>query len=196
MFTLNSSTKLIIPDPNKLMITEFKKIWDLDKTKDKKNALENLSYIYYVSDFKSPYVNAYSPEDLPSIVKEAFISQKNWKVTKNIEDGIKAYKELQKTKTIKLFEAADRAVNNLIKYFDTVDLSERVITDEEGNETTDDKVHDIAAKVMSNLQKIGPVATAIEEARKRVEKELAVKDTSSVRGKGILKSRELPKNKR
>lgn len=190
MFTLNSSTKLIVPDPNKLLIPEFEKIWSRDKTKDKRNALENLSYIYYLCDFKSPYANAYSPEDLPVVVRESFITQKNWRVSKEIQAGIDAYKKLQDTKTIKLFKAADKAIDNLITYFDSVDLSKVGIDDE-----NPDKVHDVAAKVMGNIQKVGPVATALEEARKRVEKELTIKG-NSIKGKGTLRSRELPRNKR
>lgn len=185
MFTLNSSTKLIIPSPNKLLIKEFKAIWNKDKTKDKHVALEELSFIYYVSDFKSPYVNGYSSGDLYKIVQESFISDKKWKVTKDIKDAIAKYKELQETKTIKLFKAADRAIDNLINYFDGVKLED----------IDEDKRHDIAAKIMNNLQKVAPVASAIEETRKKVEKELLVKE-SSIKGKGILKSRELPRNKR
>lgn len=193
MFTLNSSTKLIVPDPNKITIPEFRVLWERDKTKDKRNALEDLSFVYYVSDFKSPYVNGYSSTDLIEVVKKSFISQKGWKIETNINNAIKAYKILQETKTIKLFRAADNAIDKLIGYFDSVDLTGT--EDEEGNMIMDDKVHDIAAKVMNNLQKVAPVANALEEARKKVEKELSVKE-NSIRGKGILKSRELPKNRR
>ena len=185
MFTLNAVTKLIIPDPNKLLIPEFKLIWDNDKSNDKKLALEELSYIYYISDFKSPYVNAYPSGKLEEIVKEAFISNVKWKPSKDIQKAITKYKELQETKTIKLFQAADKAIDNLIKYFDEIKLEE----------IEDDKRHDIAAKVMNNLKQVAPVSSAIEEARKKVEKELSVKE-SSIRGKGTLKSRELPKNRR
>jgi len=185
MFTLNSSTKLIIPDPNKMQIAAFKALWDKDKTNDKKYALENLSYIYYICDFKSPYVNAYPSGELEKRVQKEFITKKGWKEDKYIKAAISKYKELQETKTLKLFQAAERAVDNLIKYFDEVKLED----------IGDERKHEIAGKVMTNLSKVAPLATALEEARKKVEKELNIKE-SAIRGKGTLRSRELPKNRR
>ena len=75
--------------------------------------------------------------------------------------------------------------DQLVKLFDDIKLES----------IDEDRKHDIATKIMNNLQKVAPVATALEEARKKVEKELNIKE-SAIRGKGTLRSRELPRNKR
>ena len=56
-----------------LLIPELKVIWDADKTKDKSKAVTKLSYIYFLCDFKSPYVLSVPPESLKSTVGRDFM---------------------------------------------------------------------------------------------------------------------------
>lgn len=192
MFAIDNKTGLIIPNPNKLIIPEFKKIWERDKSKSKSTALAELSYVYFICDFKSPYLNSYIGEELKSTVKGAFITSKTWKEDKVIKEAIAKYNRLQETKTIKLFRASEKALDELTAYFDTISLKDETVN---GVVVVDPKKHDKAAKLMSNLQKVAATAASIEEARKKVEKDVSLKD-NKLRGKGTIKSREMPKSRR
>ena len=54
LFDLRDFTVTI--SPKALMVPEFKALWDRDKSNNKSTALSELAYVYYLSDFKSPYL--------------------------------------------------------------------------------------------------------------------------------------------
>ena len=52
----------VIVHPEALLIQSFKLLWDRDKSKDKARALKELAYVYFMTDFKSPY-DRYDPAE-------------------------------------------------------------------------------------------------------------------------------------
>ena len=51
----------VIVSPEALLIPEFEEIYKRDKSKDKAKAIKELSYIYFISDYKSPYISSIAP---------------------------------------------------------------------------------------------------------------------------------------
>ena len=62
----------VVINPDAVIIPPFIDVWERDKSKNKLTATKELSYIYFLCDFKSPY-SIYSEADRPSKVKEDFL---------------------------------------------------------------------------------------------------------------------------
>jgi len=106
-----------------LLVPEFKKIWDKDKSKDKSKAFKELSYIYFSTDYKSLYL-AYDPEVREERLLLDFIGDIKWKPDADIKTAIEKYKDLQKTPSIGFLEDAMMAVDATRKYFRGVDYTQ------------------------------------------------------------------------
>ncbi len=174
----------MLKEPGVLLISEFKKIWDADKTKDKDLALKIFAYIYFKSDFKSPYRNSKTVEELPVVLKVDLNLPKDFTETKDMQLAEAKYIDLQTTKSLKMILSAEKSLDQITKYFDAFDITK--ITAE------DDKASAIS-KLMSNLKQVDEVATKLEFVKDKIAKELQTKKLS---GSKVLSSRELPKSKR
>lgn len=183
MFTLGANNTVILEDKSLLLVKEFKDIWDKDKTKAKTSALKEFAYIYLKNDFKSPYRNAYFLDELPKVLKRDLSLVKNWKPSKELELAEDKYNSLQTTKSLKALNAAENALDQITKYFDTFDITK----------VDKDKQADAINKLMTNISKMDETSAKLAIAKKRIAEELSNKNLS---GKKTLTSRELPKNKR
>ena len=79
MFDLDPNNNVIIKEPVILNVKEFKVIWDRDKTKNKSQANKEFSYLYLKNDFKSPYRNSYSKEEITDVLKRDLGFDDDWK---------------------------------------------------------------------------------------------------------------------
>jgi len=183
MFKLTIDNKIDI-DPFYLLIPEFKSIWDIDKSKDKNNALNELKYIFFTTDFKSPYkTSSINEKELKEKVKLDYMPS-TWKETKAIIEASNKYSELQHSKVLILFDSADKVLSQISKFMNDFEL------DEDG-----EKNEDAIIKMLNIIDKIPKVTAQLEDTRKKIEKDLAMKD-DNIRGKGTIQKRELPKSKR
>lgn len=152
----------VIPRSATLLVKEFKAIWD---KKDKEQALKELAFVYYLTDYKSVYMST-DPSERESIIIEDLGLSTKWKQDKLIQDAIKKYKQLQETPTMRLLQSAQEALEQLVQFFKTVNLSER---DKSGKPVH--KPSDIT-RAMSETAK---VAEALDKLSERVKKELDIK---------------------
>lgn len=104
-----------------VMIPEFSALWKRDKSKDKVEACKELAYIYYMGDYDSPYLS-YSPEIRGIQLKKDMGIKK---ISKEMEEGVKKYKMLQDTPSIRFLDSAIKAMESMEKYFNKVNFSER-----------------------------------------------------------------------
>ena len=72
----------VVIHPDSIAIPAFKAVWERDKTKAKHRATQELSYIYFVNDFKSPYA-IYPHKDRVAKVMGDFIKESDWKPDPN-----------------------------------------------------------------------------------------------------------------
>lgn len=113
----------VIITPEILCISPFSEIWSKDKTKEKVNANNQIKYIWFFADFNSPYFQ--QPEDIRSkMIIEDVIKDKEFKVTKEIKEGVEKYKSLNTTPAIEAVENAATFLRKVQDYFKTVDLGE------------------------------------------------------------------------
>lgn len=107
-----------------LMIPEFAALWKRDKNKNKDNAKTEIAYIYFILDFKSPYL-AYSNEERESVIKKDLFKNENWKPDKEISDAMHKYTEMMETPVTRMLKSAFKGVDKLQEFLDNVDLDER-----------------------------------------------------------------------
>lgn len=182
MFELNSDNKVIIA-PEFLVIKEFSELWERDKTKAKDSAFRELSFVYFISDYKSPYRIAYGTEQLQEVLVKDFIKDTTWKPDKKIVEAIKKYKELQQTPAMKALDIAYKGIEKCYKYVENINIE----ASEDPNGTM--------KTVMDFVKKLGETTLSLNIIKEKIEKELTEKKHNT-RGAGELRSRELPKLQR
>mgnify|MGYP007100054278 CR=1 FL=1 len=153
----------VIVQPDKLALPFFKVIWDNDKSKSKDLAFKELSYIFYMVDYKSPYL-VYPEEQRTEELIRDIIKDNKWKPSKEVKEAIVKYKDLTKTVSSELLESVKSLLYRLKGYFDTIEFDEKA-TDPE----FEMKKAEAAQKGIANVAKsIESLAQLEERVRKEV----------------------------
>jgi hypothetical protein len=148
--------------PQSLIISQFKKLWTRDKSKEKKKAKIELAYVYYYSDWRSPYrIYPEKEERSERIILDIF--EKGWKIDEKILEACQKYEELNTTDSMLLLQDARGAVGKLRAYFRDVDLTER-------DEKTGKPIYS-AKDLMLNLKQVGSVIKGMKELQEEIAKE-------------------------
>ena len=164
------------------MIPELKTIWDADETKDKIEAIKKLSYIYFLCDYKSPYVLSVPPELVAKTVAKDFMKDEDYEPDSSTLAAIDKYKELQKTPSMSLLEAATITIHKLSSYLRSVDLSER---DKSGKPVYK------PSDVTNSLKSIGGIVESVAKVQEQIEKETVAQ--GKLRGQRKKGNREDPR---
>lgn len=168
----------VVINPDSLAIPPFREIWERDKTKEKHKATQELSYVYFICDFKSPY-NIYSEEDRIIRVLEDHIKDPDWKPDPLVKVAMDKYNEFQRTYNMRFLESARGLADKLAEYFDAVSFHEK---DEHG------KLIYNAKDAVSNLKQVGDVIESLDKVEDKVKKEIDSK--AKVKGQKKIRSRE------
>lgn len=163
-----------------LMISEFKVIWERDKSKGKEKALQELAYVYHTTDFQSIYRN-YHSSTRESKIKTDIFGNRDWKPDMHIIQAQIKYKELQTTLSMELLNDAETGLEKLRDYFREANFDD----DDEGK---------AAKNFIANIKQLGDIVKGMKSLREEVEKELV--DQMQMRGGSIIGNRELPPDKR
>jgi len=177
MFDINEKGVIVVK-PEYLILKPFAEI-----KKKYKNYLEVLTYVYFIADFKSEFRKRYDEKDLHETICTALEITVNAKDT-DIITAIEFYKDLQKTKSLQLFTAAENTLGQITKYFNDFKLED----------FSEDKKDEAVARIMKNLSSVGTLAKNLEDARKTVEQEL-MNNNNRNKGGIKIKKREIPKNR-
>jgi len=157
--------KLII-SPECLAISPFSELWANDKSKSKAIATAQIKYIWFYTDFSSPYFQ--QPERVRGkMIALDVLKDKDFKETKEVKECIAKYKELSSTPATRMVEAANILAGKMESYFKDVDLSSVDVK----------KVTDI----FINMPKI---VSSLKEAEKKCMEE--INDGVKVRGNNKL----------
>ena len=165
VFNFNNLTKTLeINEPEILLVKEFADLLKRDKSKTKDRVTRELTYIYLAIDWKSPY-NQYSEHDRhDEAIADSGLTENEFN-DPVFREACRKYRRLQDSnKSIKLLEAAKRAADQFIDYFDTiVDLNER---DANGKPVF------TAEKVMKEMATLHKVHEELVTLENQVKKEL------------------------
>lgn len=167
LFTLKNNIVQI--DPDTLAIPEFLVIYNRDKSKTKDLAYKELSYIYFKTDYKSPY-QSYPENKREDALLKDFIRDSTWKADKAVLEAISKYEEFQQTPSMRLAKAIRKAQDKVTDYLDT------------GESDLDIKDY------VSVIEKAGKMVESSDKVEDKVKKEITAAE--KIRGGGAIKSRE------
>ena len=118
MKVFDISSGEVVLDPSRLIIPEFRKLWLRDKTKDKHNAMREISYITFKFDLSAdnPY-RGYNEYERDEILKRDLFSNINWQPDKDVLVAINKFQELMETTNVRVLLGAKQAAEELAKWF-------------------------------------------------------------------------------
>ena len=136
----------VIPSPYALTIPEFKVLKP-----------EELSFVYFFTDYQSPYSPYGEEERLIKLKNDLGVSP-----NPKVRAAILKYKELSETAAMKLLKAARVSIVKLEAYFKDVDLT-----------LLDDKDKPIyhAKDLVMNLSNMGKLVASLDELEEIVQKQ-------------------------
>lgn len=148
--------------PECLVIEPFKTIWESDKSKTKEKATKAIEYIWFFSDFNSPFFQQ-NPTERHKLITEYIIKDKNYKVDDVLKKGIDVYNELNVTPSMRLFMAVQESIVKMEKFFKETDYNE-----------------DNIVKIQRAIMDMPKLQSAVQEALENCKKE----NSSNVRVRG------------
>ena len=153
-----------------LLLKPFKEIWQRDKSKNKDKALQELGYIYFMSDPRSDYQYLVDEEERSKAIKEGEGIDSKWKPDKLVLDAITFYKSFKPTSAL-LLEDTRFAVDKLRKLLREIDLTE-----------VDDKGKPIYTlnTITATIKQVPSLVKDLDEAEKTIAREI-IQD-ESIRG--------------
>ena len=175
LFSVNTKGKVVL-DPHALGIAAFRKIWN--KHKDKEKAINELSYIYYMCDYKSYFSNITDEDEKHVEICKAVFNKEDYKVDNDMLTALKQYRK-DIPISVSILEDAKIGINTLREYFKGVDLMEL-------DPKTGKPVHD-PTKFSNNLKSLADNIDNLEKLEDKVKRDTQI--SSNVRGgreKGIF----------
>jgi hypothetical protein len=148
-------------NPDIIAVPAFNVLWERDTSRNKTTAKKELSYIVFLSDFKSPYRDLPPKEKVSIIRADIFGKRSDWKPDELVQEAIDKYRQLQKTPTMYLLESAEEAVDKLANYFRTVDF--------EGADDIGKAAKDLASSVVT----VGNIRKSLSSLKQQVETEIS-----------------------
>ena len=115
----------IIPTPECLSIPEFYALWKRDRSKFKKKAMQELTYITFLVDntIHNPY-RGYGEDMREGILRTDYFEE-GWNPVDKVVEALARYRSMQKTTSSRLVGAAQIAADRLADYYKTVNFLER-----------------------------------------------------------------------
>lgn len=164
MLTLDNG--LLVIQPELLALPVFEVIWNRGSDNNHARALHELTYVYYMYDYDSPFRQYPMAENMRHKKVLEAMGVEEIGIDVLLQNAINSYQEIHRTYSMLLLEDAEEALHKLRAYFKDVDLL-----------TVDEKDKPIykASDLMSNLKNLGAVIKGLKELKAEVEKEQSEK---------------------
>lgn len=154
--------------PKALTLSPFKAIFDKDKTKTKEQSIKDFAFVYFYSNYRSPYASYIEDDRRMKEVCKAVYKDENHKVSQTVLDACVEYEKLQETVTMRLLKSAKKAANRIAEYFESTSTASSITEDE-------------VTALTGNLQKLGKIVESISILEEKVRKEQT--SNSKIRGR-------------
>lgn len=103
----------------------FKVIWDRDKTKGKDKAFAELSYIFYMEDFRSDFFDIIDDSERSQEIIKNLVLPEDWKEDAKVKSAREFYRErTSDILSLNFLKDAKYAVEQIRTFFRSVDLLE------------------------------------------------------------------------
>lgn len=147
----------VVPTAECFQIKEFVALFDRDDTEFKRLAAAELSYVYHMNDWDSPYYK-YEETLREEKIIEDFLPT-GWTPDAVVQDACIQYRELCKSEFVLLLDSAEVGLHKLRSYFDDVNL---LLTDEKGKPIFSSR------DLISNLGALGKVTQSLMDLKDQV----------------------------
>lgn len=181
IFNIGPTGKIEL-NPHSIAIPPFRDIWDRDKSKTKEKATQEISYVVYLCDYKSPYI-AYAEQDRERVIKEDFIKDKDWVPDQLILDAIEKYKQLQSTPILRMLKSALGVADKISGYLDSVDFKTL--------NTKGEYIYDIN-DILAAIDKVERAVKKLKAMEEQVKSEQM--ENTNVRGNAKIGLYEIPES--
>lgn len=176
LFTIEENQVIISPELR--MVPAFKKLITRDKDRYKRFALSELLYIYYMYDYKSPYMNISDIDRHAQICKHLKLI--DWKPDNEVQEAIDQYLEFQETPSIKALKSTRNALLNASKVIDVMNsLVEAALSTPDKDMVT---AMETTEKLLTLADKLPKTIQTIVTLEEKVQKEQH--ENSKIRGGG------------
>lgn len=170
----------VIIKPELRLIPQFKKIITRDKDRYKKQALLELGYIYYMYDYKSPYMNVSDEDRHEQLIRHLKLGD-GWEPDQDIKDAVVQYLEFQETPSIKALKSTKNALINTSKVIDVMNEIVSIALADADNRDMVTAI-DTTEKLLTLSDKLPKAINTIATLEEKVQKEQH--ENSKVRGGG------------
>lgn len=147
-----------------LLCAPIKKLYDLDKTKDKNDFLQKCSVIYFMCDPRSMYFEIQDYDDRIAEIKKS--EGIDFEIDDNMREAMSYYIRSCETSSSRLLKSSKIAAQKISEFLENVDL---YAVDDKGRPKYD------PSKVASTIANASKIAKDLVEQQRTVEKELEEK---------------------
>lgn len=166
---------IVKPTNEALQVPPFKQIWERDKSPKKEVALQEFTYMEFMSSAlaTNPY-RGYSDEQKEVVIRKDIIKESKWEPDELIQKGMNKIEEMQTEGSpfYTLYKAAVKGKNKLEHFFNTFDMDEK--NEKSGNPMYKPK------DITSAIQELVKTIVSLETLEKKVEENLF--ETAKIRG--------------
>lgn len=149
-------------EPEAIMLVPFKRLWDRDKTKDKRVAQQEFAYIYFMGDPRSDYQYIIDEEQRSLEVTQALGMPEKWVPDDQVKAALDYYNSF-KPSSAGLLEDTRVAVNKLRELLRNIDL-----------EAKDDKGKPIYTlnTITATIKQIPGLVKDLDEAERTLSRDI------------------------
>ena len=150
-----------------LLLKPFKEIWQRDKSKNKDKALQELGYVYFISDPRSDYQYLVDEEERSKAIKEGEGLPPKWQPDKIVTEAMNFYMSFKPISAL-LLEDTRFMVDKYRKRLKAQEFDDLEIKD--------------LKEVGALIKQIPPLVKDLDEAEKALNSEM--KSSGKMRGSG------------
>ena len=175
LFQINNNNKLDITI-EALTVTTFRELWERDKSDKKSHAIRDLSYIFWMGDFMSPYLSLKEDERHKEVVVD-IIEDETYKPDEMVLKGLKKYEEFQEVSNEAMvnLKSVREAARRLREFFNDENILKK--TDKSGRPIYKPK------DITSAIQEYTKVIDSIDKWMAKIKNEMTLGD-ETIRGGG------------
>ncbi len=190
MNLFNIEDNVVVLSTELRLVPEFRDLLALDKTRAKTEAFKWFSFIYFMFDYKSPYI-VYSEEDRQTKVLKEVKLPEDFKIFTKLVYAIDKYLSFQETPTLQSLKATREGLLTASKVIHKLQqvIENKLNKMEEGDDDMDTILNNVEKllKISSELPK---TVNTLQQLEKRVKEEQV--GESKIRGGGKVNLFEDP----
>jgi len=152
----------VVLNAEELSLPLFKKIYESDKSKDKQNSFNKISYIIFMYKWDSPYSSFTDKDIRDKVIKQDIFGDENYQLDDLTKQAIERYQDFQHTFSLQFLEQNMEGAKKLMDFYKRVNWDD---IDKSGKPIYSSR--DLAA----NLEKAGGILKSLHSLREQVRRE-------------------------